>query len=150
MHQSQVLVTCLACPEPKLLLSLLSILIIKIKHVLSSQPSHITGGNNWHITQFIIMHEMLMCNIMLVRALKWFNIISYKNTGFYHKTLLGKEKASLIFFSEFHNYSVGQPSFSPSHDNNSNLGRNWSNVKFVQKKNMATTTETPFDGEIHF
>lgn len=37
---------------------------------------------------------------MLVCVLKWFNINSYKNTGFYHKILLGKiKKASLIFLN---------------------------------------------------
>lgn len=119
----------------------------KKKNVSSSQPSLITSGNNWHITQFIIIHEMLMSNTMLVCVLKWFNINSYKNTGFYLKILLGKVKKK-------HNYRratlcVGQPSFSPSHDNYSNLGRNWSNVNVVQRKTV-TTTETPFDGEIHF
>lgn len=65
---------------------------------------------------------------MLVCVLKWFSINGYKNTGFSHKILLGERKLD-FFFPEIHNYrratlGVGQLSFSPSHDNNSNPGRN--------------------------
>lgn len=55
------------------------------------QPSLFTGGNNWHFTQFIIIHEILMSNAMPVCVTKTNKIKTYKNTEIYHEILLVKK-----------------------------------------------------------
>lgn len=71
------------------------------------QPSLFTGGNDWHFTQFIIIHEMLMSNTMPACVTKTNKIKNYKKTELYHEILLVKKiynKSREFDLFEFHNY----------------------------------------------
>lgn len=76
-------------PEPKLLQSLLSIYNIQRNPL--TKLSLITGGNQWHFTQLIIIREMFRSNTIPNQS----SISNYKNKGLHQGILLVKLKSVL-------------------------------------------------------